>query len=73
MNDSLPKRSAIYDQDNEEIHFVEDETAVRAVRGFSLQTLTYLPLWFLFSFFFFLTTTGKTSVLAGYKTVLCEA
>lgn len=43
-----------------------------AVRGFSLQTLTYLPLWFLLKLFF-LTTTGQTSVLVGYKAVLCEA
>lgn len=30
MNDSLPKRTAIYDQDSEEIHFVEYETDVFA-------------------------------------------
>ena len=33
MNDSLPKRSTIYDQDSEEIHFVEYETAVTGCKG----------------------------------------
>lgn len=33
MNDGLPKRSAIYDHDSEEIHFVEYETAVRGCKG----------------------------------------